>query len=206
MIWFWLFASLIAQASPDKDPMRAALVQQHQATAAQLAAIRTQAHSIGAWRIPWSPAPPILDTPCEPLAESALGPLAEKAGKANDLDPKLVKAVIEQESGAHPCAISSAGAMGLMQLMPDTAQEMGAKDPLDSNQNVEAGAKYLKQLMDRYKGDLVQALGAYNAGPATVDRAGGLPDIFETVDYVDAILEKLENKGAPAKEHPPPRQ
>ncbi len=71
---------------------------------------------------------------------------------------------------------------------------LGVKDPFDSKQNIDAGAKYLKQMIDRYKGDLAKALGAYNAGPATVDEAKGVPDIPETRNYVDAILQSLGKK------------
>ena len=81
-----------------------------------------------------------------------------------------------------------------MQLMPDTLSLFGVKDPFDSKQNIDAGAKYLKQMIDRYKGDLAKALGAYNAGPATVDEAKGVPDIPETRNYVNAILESLGKK------------
>jgi soluble lytic murein transglycosylase-like protein len=90
-----------------------------------------------------------------------------------------------------PCAISAKGAQGLMQLMPDTAQQLAVLDVFDPKENIEAGAKYLKQLIDKYKGDLKLALGAYNAGPTTVDQAGGIPDIQETKDYVEAILKRL---------------
>jgi soluble lytic murein transglycosylase-like protein len=79
-----------------------------------------------------------------------------------------------------------------MQLMPATADQFQLEDPFDAKQNVEAGAKYLKQLMDRYKGDVKLALAAYNAGPAAVDQKGGIPEIKETQDYVEAILQKLK--------------
>jgi soluble lytic murein transglycosylase-like protein len=75
--------------------------------------------------------------------------------------------------------------------MPDTAEQLAVHDVFDPKENIEAGAKYLKQLLDKYKGDLKLALGAYNAGPTTVDQAGGIPDIPETRDYVDSILKKL---------------
>jgi soluble lytic murein transglycosylase-like protein len=78
--------------------------------------------------------------------------------------------------------------------MPGTAEQLGVSDPFDAGQNIEAGAKYLKDLIDKYKGDLAQALGAYNAGPGAADQAGGIPGIAETRDYVDAILKKLDIK------------
>jgi soluble lytic murein transglycosylase-like protein len=103
----------------------------------------------------------------------------------------LLRAVIERESAYRPCVVSPAGAQGLMQLMPATAGEFGVDNPFDPGQNIDAGAKYLKQLMERYKGDLGLALAAYNAGPTTVDRSAGSPAIPETQDYVRAILDKL---------------
>lgn len=78
-----------------------------------------------------------------------------------------------------------------MQLMPDTAEQLGVRDPFDPRQNIEGGAKFLKELLDRYGGDLAKALAAYNAGPALVDEAGGVPDLLETQNYVQSILEKL---------------
>ena len=83
-----------------------------------------------------------------------------------------------------------------MQLMPETAQDLDVSDPFDPGQNVQAGAKYRKQLLGRYKGDVAQALAAYNAGASTVDQAGGIPDISERRSYVTAILEKLGIKPA----------
>jgi soluble lytic murein transglycosylase-like protein len=129
--------------------------------------------------------------PCEPIAEAAVAPLIDGAAKAQDVQAKVLRAVIEQESAYRPCAISAKGAQGLMQLMPDTAEQLAVHDVFDPKENIEAGAKYLKQLIDKYKGDLKLVLGAYNAGPTTVDQAGGIPDILETRDYVDSILKKL---------------
>ena len=109
----------------------------------------------------------------------------------------LLRAVIGQESAFHPCAVSSKGAQGLMQLMPEVASRLGVKDIFDPKQNVEAGAQYLKELLDKYKGDLSRALAAYNAGPAAVDQANGIPDIPETREYVESILGHLSAKPAP---------
>jgi soluble lytic murein transglycosylase-like protein len=128
---------------------------------------------------------------CDAMADGALSPIVESAAKTQSLEARVLRAVIEQESALRPCAVSPKGAKGLMQLMPDTAVQFGVEDALDPKQNVDAGAKYLKQLLDKYGGDLAQALGAYNAGPGTVDQAGGIPKIRETQDYVDSILKKL---------------
>ena len=133
----------------------------------------------------------MAEPPCDAIADLAVTPLIEGAAKAHDLQPNLIRAVIEQESGFRPCAVSSMGAEGLMQLMPDTAEQLGVSDPFDAGQNIEAGAKYLKDLIDKYKGDLAQALAAYNAGPGVTDRIGGIPAIPETIDYVDSIMKKV---------------
>jgi soluble lytic murein transglycosylase-like protein len=137
-----------------------------------------------------SPSPPLA--PCDLIDDAVAAPLIETAAKANEIQIPLLHAVIEQESAFHPCAVSSKGAQGLMQLMPDTAGSLGVKDPFDPQQSIDAGARYLKQLLDKYKGDLKLSLAAYNAGPATVDAAGAIPDIPETRDYVDAILKKIK--------------
>jgi soluble lytic murein transglycosylase-like protein len=105
--------------------------------------------------------------------------------------------VIGQESAFHPCAVSSKGAQGLMQLMPEVASRLGVKDVFDPKQNVAAGAQYLKELLDKYKGDLSKALAAYNAGPTAVDQANGIPDIPETRQYVESILGQLNAKPPP---------
>ena len=180
------------------DLMRAAIRKQR-------AAVRQQAQSTGAWLLPWSDDPPIAgsdepaisapsssSSPCDLIDDAVAAPLIETAAKANEIQAPLLHAIIEQESAFHPCAVSSKGAQGLMQLMPDTADSLGVKDPFDPQQNIEAGARYLKQLVDKYKGDLKLSLAAYNAGPSAVDAAGAIPDIPETRDYVDAILKKIK--------------
>jgi soluble lytic murein transglycosylase-like protein len=128
---------------------------------------------------------------CDPLPAEQLDPLIQQAAQKTGVEAQLVRAVIDQESAGRPCALSAKGAEGLMQLMPETAEEYEVDDPFDPKQNVEAGAKLLKSLLDRYKNDPALALGAYNAGSGRVDREGGVPPIPETVDYVTAILDKL---------------
>jgi hypothetical protein len=128
---------------------------------------------------------------CDPLPADQLDPLIQEAAQKSGVEAQLVRAVIDQESARRPCALSAKGAEGLMQLMPATAEEYDVDDPFDPKQNVEAGTKLLKSLLDRYKNDHTLALGAYNAGSGRVDREGGVPQIPETVDYVTAILDKL---------------
>jgi soluble lytic murein transglycosylase-like protein len=107
-----------------------------------------------------------------------------------DLSPSLLEALVWQESRWRPNSVSHAGARGLAQLMPGTARDLGV-DPEDPMQNLEGGARYLREQLDRFDGDLEKALAAYNAGPARVIRAGGVPNIHETKQYVAAIMGRL---------------
>jgi|Deesub1362B_J571_1020462.scaffolds.fasta_scaffold00061_48 soluble lytic murein transglycosylase-like protein len=113
--------------------------------------------------------------------------IAEETAKRYSVDPELVKRIIEVESGWNPYAISPKGAMGLMQIMPETARELGLKNPYDPEENIDAGVRYLKYLIRRF-GDLRLALAAYNAGPSVVEQYGGVPPYSETIRYVRNIL------------------
>jgi soluble lytic murein transglycosylase-like protein len=129
---------------------------------------------------------------CAPMAEPALATLINDAAERESLKPSIVRAVIETESAAYPCVVSPKGARGLMQLMPSTAASLSVENAFDAKQNVDAGTKFLKSLLDRYSDDLALALGAYNAGPARVDRQGSVPDIPETRRYVERILSRVK--------------
>lgn len=112
-----------------------------------------------------------------------------EAAKRHGLDPALLKAVVHVESRFTPEAVSSRGAKGLMQLMDATAAQVGVTDPFDPAQNINGGASYLRQLLQRYEGNVTLALAAYNAGPAAVERWGGVPPYAETQSFVPRVLD-----------------
>jgi Rod binding domain-containing protein len=125
----------------------------------------------------------------------AFGPLIDEAARAHGLDSTLIASVIKAESGGNPRSVSRAGAKGLMQLVDSTAREVGVTDPFDPRQNIQGGARFLKKLLNRY-GDLKLALAAYNAGPARVDRYGGIPPYRETQAYVEKVIAFMGAKAA----------
>jgi soluble lytic murein transglycosylase-like protein len=134
------------------------------------------------------PEPQPVAAPAAPVVESIqrYAAIIDKASAAQGIDPKLVRAVIQVESAYQQRARSRKGAMGLMQLMPETAREYGVADPYDPASNIEAGIKHLKSLLQRFPKDL--ALAAYNAGEAAVQRFRGMPPYPETRAYVASIL------------------
>jgi soluble lytic murein transglycosylase-like protein len=125
------------------------------------------------------------------LPATPYDPYIEMVARDNGVDPSLVKAVALVESGFNPRAKSSKGAQGLMQLMPATAAQYGVTNIRDPYQNLSAGAKHLRGLLDLYDGDVTLALAAYNAGSGAVTRYGGVPAYAETQDYVKKVQTKM---------------
>jgi len=137
-----------------------------------------------------------------PAAASGIGTadidkLVDQTASRYKVDPDLVRAVIRVESGYDPKAVSSKGAVGLMQLIPATAQRFGVANPFDPKQNIEGGVNYLKYLLDMFGGDLNLSLAAYNAGEHTVQRSGGIPAIPETQNYVRRVTSIYQTGDAP---------
>jgi len=114
-------------------------------------------------------------------------PLIQEAAAAHKVDPALIRAVMRAESAFHPLAVSRVGAVGLMQLMPELASQLGVKDIFDPRENIMAGARYLRELLDRHHGKVALALASYNAGPGAVDKYHGIQPFKETRNYVKTI-------------------
>lgn len=137
--------------------------------------------------------PPPVSAGLTSLKGLQLEPLVEHFAGQSGIAPSLVKAVIKAESGGNPNAVSHAGALGLMQLMPATAKGLGVENPLNPMENIEGGTKYLGQLMNKYRGNKTLALAAYNAGSGAVAKYGGVPPYKETQNYVKKVLQYEEN-------------
>ncbi|MEA2665849.1 MAG: hypothetical protein QOI11_2793 [Candidatus Eremiobacteraeota bacterium] len=136
-----------------------------------------------------------------PVPPAQIDALVEQNATTWQVDPALIKAVIANESGFNANATSGVGAQGLMQLMPATAAGLGVRDAYDPAQNVAGGARYLKGLLDRFRGDARLAVAAYNAGPGAVEKYGDVPPYAETKNYVQNVLASFEKY----KSGPPPR-
>ena len=127
-------------------------------------------------------------------ANEAYDEIIQEAADAYAMDPALIRAVMAAESAFHPFAVSRTGAEGLMQLMPELSNEMGVSNAFDPRENIMGGVRYLKRLLDYHRGDLDLALASYNAGPANVERYGGVPPFRETKNYIKTVRQFLGTK------------
>ncbi len=125
--------------------------------------------------------------------EKPFSEIIREASAKYGVDEEVISAVIQQESSFNPGAVSSCGAMGLMQLMPETAKSLGVTDPYNAEQNIMAGTKYLKQRIDEFGGNLSLGLAAYNAGSGAVRKYGGIPPYKETQEYVKKIVHSCDH-------------
>src|SRR4030095_11835854 len=140
----------------------------------------------------------------EPEAELTIDDHIKEMAARYGVRAALVAAVIEAESDNNPRAVSRRGARGLMQLMPKTAKRLGVEDPFDPKENIEAGVKHLRAMMDRFDNNIPLALAAYNAGEVAVIKHRGVPPYRETRAYVKRILKRLDRSTAAARLSPPP--
>ena len=159
------------------------------AASMQTPAKKTNAAAVSSAKLPYGVGTGLTPSVSNlPAANGELSSYISSAAQKYNVDPRLISAVVEAESGGDQSAVSSVGAIGVMQLMPSTAASLGV-NPYDEAQNVEGGTKYLRQLLDRFGGDVRKAVAAYNAGPAAVEAYGGVPPYAETQNYVDKVLD-----------------
>ena len=148
--------------------------------------------------LPDPPAPVVAAAdaphPNAKLTAGDVGEMLARAGKDHNIDVDLLASVVKAESGGNPHAVSSAGAQGLMQLMPGTANQLGVNDSFAPDQNVRGGSAYLDELLSRYHDNLALALAAYNAGPAAVDRYHGIPPYSQTRNYVARVIHEFNRR------------
>jgi soluble lytic murein transglycosylase-like protein len=150
------------------------------------------------------PAPAPAPTPAPSNSKSeAYDSIIEKYASDYHLDPSLIKSIIATESGFNPKAVSPKGARGLMQLMPATAEQLGVSNSFDPEQNIQAGVKHLRSLMDSFNDDISLSLAAYNAGETRVQRLGKIPPIKETQNYVQSVTKLYEKSKSEPKQQAP---
>ena len=184
-----LLALLLAQdVHSQADRIRAAMAA---SLAKQRASIQVQVQAATATGSSGNPFLMPQVAGCEAVSQPELSRMIEDIAPRQNVSPALVREVVRQESGFYPCAVSPKGAAGLMQLMPVTQVQFQVKNPFSPKESLEAGSKLLRDLLDRYHGDLSLALSAYNAGAERVDKAGAVPEIPETKNYVLGILNRL---------------
>jgi soluble lytic murein transglycosylase-like protein len=167
---------------------RVAVERQQQAARPARASFSAAAQPVAA--VTWDGAG---DADCRRIQPAEIGAYVDQVARRESLAPELLRVVIARESSFRPCAVSHKGAMGMMQLMPGTAADLGVVNPFDAEENIDGGARYLSYLLQRFDGDLELALAAYNAGPRRVDDYRGVPPIPETVSYVSSILRQLRS-------------
>jgi soluble lytic murein transglycosylase-like protein len=148
--------------------------------------------------VPMPPAPAPAAAPQQP-APRDIHEVVNSAGERTRIDPDFIASVIRAESGGNPRAVSPKGARGLMQLMPQTAEQLGVKNTFDPEANVDGGARYLATLLEQYHGDAQKALAAYNAGPHRVQQYRGVPPYRETRAYVARVINDFNRRKAPPK-------
>jgi len=157
---------------------------------------------------PELPKPPtVAIAKAKPLDAKALNEVINSISDRHQIDPDFINSVIHAESGFNAHAVSPKGARGLMQLMPQTANQLGVNNSFDPKDNVEGGTRYLRELLEQYNFDIVKALAAYNAGPQRVQKYHGVPPYYETRAYIARIIrefnkKKLEEKKAAAAKNP----
>jgi len=139
-------------------------------------------------------APAIAITKAKPLDAKALNEVINSISDRHQIDPDLINSVIHAESGFNSHAVSPKGARGLMQLMPQTANQLGVNNSFDPKDNVEGGTRYLRELLEQYNFDIVKALAAYNAGPQRVQQYHGVPPYYETRAYIARIIREFNKK------------
>jgi soluble lytic murein transglycosylase-like protein len=195
----WWFAIFLMQDVQEQQPQRvraamaASIEKQRASVEQQIKFIKSPVPPVmpASFAVPSFAVPPPVAYACDPVAQPELSKMIDSVAREHSVDAALVREVARQESGFRPCAVSPKGAQGLMQLMPATQTQFEVRDPFNPQESLSAGAKLLKQLLDRYHGDLALALSAYNSGIARVDHTFSVPDIPETKGYVADILGRL---------------